>query len=276
MLVVHASMSRLGWVAGGAPAVLHALLDVLGERRHADGAGPHQPPVRPGRLVQPARARGVVARGARVDARLPRRRDAGALDGRARRHRAAPPRRGAQLAPALLDGGPRAAGAGAVRHPRAGLEHRPGLAARPGRATTTARCCCSASGTARTRRCTWPRWAASGGARNVVEGTAPALVDGTPASGSRGRNVAYDEGDFEAIGAAFAAETGLERVGPVGRGEARLMPQRELVRSRAAGSTPTGATATSSAGGTASCRQVRPSGGNDARAQRRGSIRRPP
>ncbi|MBX7251288.1 MAG: AAC(3) family N-acetyltransferase, partial [Candidatus Promineofilum sp.] len=32
-----------------------------------------------------------------------------------------------------------------------------------------------------------------------------------------------------AIGAAFEAATGLARVGPVGAGEARLLPQRALV-----------------------------------------------
>ena len=66
------------------------------------------------------------------------------------------------------------------------------------------------------------------GSRNVVEGTAPAIVAGNR-EWITWRDVAYDEDDFEAIGAAFAAETGLERVGVVGRGEARLMPQRELV-----------------------------------------------
>ena len=39
----------------------------------------------------------------------------------------------------------------------------------------------------------------------------------------------FNDEDFAAIGAAFEQETGLARVGPVGRGEARLMPQRALV-----------------------------------------------
>ena len=38
-----------------------------------------------------------------------------------------------------------------------------------------------------------------------------------------------DDNDFETIGAAFAKETGLEQKGPIGLGEARLMPQRGLV-----------------------------------------------
>lgn len=39
----------------------------------------------------------------------------------------------------------------------------------------------------------------------------------------------YNDEDFAAIGADFERETGLARVGPVGRGEARLLPQRALV-----------------------------------------------
>ncbi len=39
----------------------------------------------------------------------------------------------------------------------------------------------------------------------------------------------YDDSDFPAIGAAFEAATGLARVGPVGAGEARLLPQQALV-----------------------------------------------
>jgi aminoglycoside 3-N-acetyltransferase len=39
----------------------------------------------------------------------------------------------------------------------------------------------------------------------------------------------YDDGDFPTIGAAFAQDTGLERVGRVALAEARLMPQRAVV-----------------------------------------------
>ncbi len=48
------------------------------------------------------------------------------------------------------------------------------------------------------------------------------------------RDPDYGETDFPAIGAAFADATGLERVGPVGAGRARLLPQRPLVEFAAA------------------------------------------
>lgn len=43
------------------------------------------------------------------------------------------------------------------------------------------------------------------------------------------RDTALNDEDFPLIGAAFERETGLARVGRVGRAEARLMPQRTLV-----------------------------------------------
>ena len=39
----------------------------------------------------------------------------------------------------------------------------------------------------------------------------------------------YNDEDFAALGADFERETGLARVGPAGRGEGRLLPQRPLV-----------------------------------------------
>ncbi len=39
----------------------------------------------------------------------------------------------------------------------------------------------------------------------------------------------WDESDFAQLGADFARQTGLERTGPVGAGTARLLPQRALV-----------------------------------------------
>lgn len=42
-------------------------------------------------------------------------------------------------------------------------------------------------------------------------------------------DIDYDSQDFPALGAAFAAETGLQRSGPAGEGKAMLMRQRPLV-----------------------------------------------
>ncbi len=43
------------------------------------------------------------------------------------------------------------------------------------------------------------------------------------------QDIEGDSEDFEAIGKAFAEETDLERKGKIGQGEARLLPQRELI-----------------------------------------------
>jgi len=45
----------------------------------------------------------------------------------------------------------------------------------------------------------------------------------------RYQNLVVDASDFERLGQDFATETGLERRGPVGATEARLMAQRALV-----------------------------------------------
>lgn len=65
------------------------------------------------------------------------------------------------------------------------------------------------------------------GRRKIDQG-APVLVDGRR-EWVRFADLDLDDGDFPDIGAAFEREMGLTRVGRVGAGEARLMPQRPLV-----------------------------------------------
>lgn len=64
--------------------------------------------------------------------------------------------------------------------------------------------------------------------KTVMLNGAPVLVEGRR-EWAPIRDIDFDDGDFPEIGAAFEQETGLARVGPVGRGMARLMPQRPLV-----------------------------------------------
>ena len=65
------------------------------------------------------------------------------------------------------------------------------------------------------------------GKRDITQG-APVLRDGQREWVSYPELDLNDE-DFAALGADFERETGLARVGRVGRGEARLLPQRALV-----------------------------------------------
>ncbi len=62
----------------------------------------------------------------------------------------------------------------------------------------------------------------------IVENGAPVLRDGRRQWVTL-RDVDLDDGDFPLIGAAFERDSGAASVGPVGRGVARLMPQRPLV-----------------------------------------------
>lgn len=65
------------------------------------------------------------------------------------------------------------------------------------------------------------------GKREILTG-APMMVNGRRQWVTI-RDVDFDDSDFPAIGEAFERETGAARIGPVGRGTARLMPQRALV-----------------------------------------------
>ena len=61
-----------------------------------------------------------------------------------------------------------------------------------------------------------------------IEGGAPVLVDGERCW-VRYEDVDNDSDDFEALGEAFAAETGAETVGQAGLATARLFRQRAVV-----------------------------------------------
>lgn len=69
---------------------------------------------------------------------------------------------------------------------------------------------------------------ATGIALDRIEGGAPVLVDGAR-QWVRYDDVDGDSDDFEALGEAFAAETGAEITGRVGLGTARLFRQRAVV-----------------------------------------------
>jgi aminoglycoside 3-N-acetyltransferase len=70
-------------------------------------------------------------------------------------------------------------------------------------------------------RADWP------GKRMITTG-APVMADGARRWATFS-DLDWNDGDFVQLGADFAADTGLERQGRVGSGEARLIPQRPLV-----------------------------------------------
>jgi aminoglycoside 3-N-acetyltransferase len=64
--------------------------------------------------------------------------------------------------------------------------------------------------------------------KKVVQQGAPMFVEGKRVWQTFD-DIETDDDDFETIGAAFAEETGLERTGKIGQADAKLLPQRDLV-----------------------------------------------
>lgn len=228
ILVVHTSMSALGWVVGGAQTVVAALIDAVGPQgtitmpaHSSDRSEPSRwenPPVP--EAWWPAIREHVPA----FDPALTPMHAMGAVAEVLLRHPGT--LRSAHPNVSHMALGP-AARAVAERHP---LDRGMGDESPLGRLyELDAKVLLLGVGHANNtslhlaeHRAEWPskRWIRQGSA---------VMVDG------RRRWVEYDEldgdtDDFEALGTAFAA-TGLEAVGPIGHagGQARLMPMRALV-----------------------------------------------
>lgn len=226
VVIVHSSLRALGWVAGGAQAVVQALLEMVGDEgtvvmptqstHLSDPAGWSNPPV-PAHWV-PLLREALPA----YDPYLTMTRDMGQIVECFRHHpatlRSTHPTvsfaaNGAQaaalvgihpLTPSLGEGSP----LGRLYEADALV-----LLLGVGHANNTSLHLAE-------HRATWASKA------NVSQG-APMLVDGER------RWVTYEDleardDDFVLVGAAFGA-TGAERAGPVGAGTARLMRQRDLV-----------------------------------------------
>jgi aminoglycoside 3-N-acetyltransferase len=65
-------------------------------------------------------------------------------------------------------------------------------------------------------------------AKKIVQQGAPVFIEGKRVWQTF-EDIETDDDDFEAIGAAFAEETNLEQTSKIGQAETRLVPQREIV-----------------------------------------------
>ena len=224
VLLVHASLSSLGWVVGGAPTVAAALLDALGPE---------------GTLVVPAHSGGNSDPAGWVAPPVPEawwpviRAHMPAFDPAVTRTL------GIGVLPEVVRTWP-----GALRsdHPQASF-----AAVGPAAAEITAD---HALDSGFGDRSPLARIEALDGDVLLLGSThgsnsslhlaehrvpdPPRVTSGAAVMTPEGRrwveweDVVADEGDFEALGEAFDA-TGAVRIGPVGRAEARLMRQRDLV-----------------------------------------------
>ncbi len=223
-LLVHSSLSSLGYVAGGAHAVVLALLDVLGP------AGTLVVPAHSSDLSDPGHWENppvpeawwpvIRASAPAFDRDLTATRGMGAIADTVRRVPAA--LRSAHPTDSICAVGPGAARLTAVHRLEDGL----------GESSPLARLYESGADVL---------LLGVGHANNtslhlaeVRAGTQPATTDGAPVlvDGERAW-VAYpvtavDTDDFDVVGGAVG-EAGIERVGTVGRATARLMPMRNLV-----------------------------------------------
>ena len=226
VLLVHSSMSALGWVCGRAQAVVEGLLDALGPdgtlvvpahtNGNSDPAGWRNPPVP--EAWWPAIREQMPG----FDPRVTPARALGAIPELARTWPGA--RRSAH--PHYSFAARRPARRGDHRRPRARQRASASARRSPASTTSTATCCCSAPATARTRSLHLAEHRVPDPPRETSSGAAVMAPDGRRWVDVGGRRRRRER--------LRAARRGVRRdrrdaIGRVGEGEARLMRQRELV-----------------------------------------------